>query len=87
MITTGSDNQRPNTLCIKMWIDVTFQVLENSLIIVKLLLSIWKQHALDFIIVLWKVYLWKNMENTKMYKYYSQFKKSIKFPWYHCYKI
>ena len=29
-ITTGSANQRPNTLCIRMWIDVTFRELEDS---------------------------------------------------------
>ena len=27
-ITTGSANQRPNTLC-RLWIDVTFRGLEN----------------------------------------------------------
>ena len=29
-ITTGSANQRPNILCIRLWIDVTFRGLENS---------------------------------------------------------
>ena len=29
-ITTGSANQRPNTLCIRLWIDVTFRALEDS---------------------------------------------------------
>ena len=29
-ITTGSANQRPNTPCIRLWIDVTFRGLENS---------------------------------------------------------
>ena len=29
-ITTGSVNQRPNTLCIRLWIDVTFRGLEDS---------------------------------------------------------
>ena len=27
---TGSANQRPNTPCIQLWIDVTFRGLENS---------------------------------------------------------
>ena len=31
-ITTGSANQRPNTPCIRLWIDVTFRGLENSYI-------------------------------------------------------
>ena len=31
-ITTGSVNQRPNTPCIMLWIDVTFRGLENSYI-------------------------------------------------------
>ena len=29
-ITTGSANQRPNTPCFRLWIDVTFRGLENS---------------------------------------------------------
>ena len=29
-ITTGSANQRPNTPCIRLWIDVTFRGLEDS---------------------------------------------------------
>ena len=29
-ITTGSANQRPNTPCIRLWIDVTFRGLEHS---------------------------------------------------------
>ena len=29
-ITTGSANQRPNTPCIRLWIDVTFQGLKDS---------------------------------------------------------
>ena len=29
-ITTGSANQRPNTPCIKLWIDVPFRGLEHS---------------------------------------------------------
>ena len=29
-ITTGSANQRSNTLCIRLWIDVTFRGLEDS---------------------------------------------------------
>ena len=29
-ITTGSANQWPNTPCIRLWIDVTFQGLEDS---------------------------------------------------------
>ena len=29
-ITTGSANQRPNTPCIRLWIDVTFRELEDS---------------------------------------------------------
>ena len=29
-ITTGSANQWPNTLCIRLWIDVTFRGLEDS---------------------------------------------------------
>ena len=29
-ITAGSANQRPNTPCIRLWIDVTFQGLEDS---------------------------------------------------------
>ena len=29
-ITTGSANQRPNTPCIRPWIDVTFRGLEDS---------------------------------------------------------
>ena len=29
-ITTGSANQRPNTPCIRLWIDVTFRGLEGS---------------------------------------------------------
>ena len=29
-VTTGSANQRPNTPCIGLWIDVTFRVLEHS---------------------------------------------------------
>ena len=31
-ITTGSANQRPNTPCIRLWIDVTFRGLEDSYI-------------------------------------------------------
>ena len=31
-ITTGSANQRPNTPCIRLWIDVTFWGLEDSYI-------------------------------------------------------
>ena len=31
-ITTGSANQRPNTPCIRLWIDVTFRGLEDSTI-------------------------------------------------------
>ena len=30
VITTGSANQRPNTPCIRLWIDVTFRGLEDS---------------------------------------------------------
>ena len=29
-ITTGTANQRPNTPCIRLWIDVTFRGLEDS---------------------------------------------------------
>ena len=29
-ISTGSANQRPNTPCIRLWIDVTFRGLEHS---------------------------------------------------------
>ena len=29
-VTTGSANQRPNTPCIRLWIDVTFRGLEHS---------------------------------------------------------
>ena len=32
-ITTGSANQRPNTPCIRLWIDVTFRGLEDSYIL------------------------------------------------------
>ena len=32
-ITTGSANQRPNTPCIRLWIDVTFRGLEHSYLI------------------------------------------------------
>ena len=31
-ITTGSANQRPNSPCISLWIDVTFRGLEDSYI-------------------------------------------------------
>ena len=37
-ITTGSANQRPNTPCIRLWIDVTFRGLEDSY---KNLSSLW----------------------------------------------
>ena len=30
VITTGSANHWPNTLCIRLWIDVTFRGVENS---------------------------------------------------------
>ena len=29
-ITTGSANQRPNTPCIRLWIEVTFRGLKDS---------------------------------------------------------
>ena len=29
-ITTGSENQQPNTPCIRLWIDFTFRGLEDS---------------------------------------------------------
>ena len=32
-ITIGSVNQRPNTPCIRLWIDVTFRGLEDSYIL------------------------------------------------------
>ena len=32
-ITTGSANKRPNTPCVRLWIDVTFRGLEDSLYI------------------------------------------------------
>ena len=31
-ITIGSANQRPNTPCIRLWIDVTFRGLEDSIV-------------------------------------------------------
>ena len=36
-ITTGSANQRPNTPCIRLWIDVTFRGLEDSYMVVILI--------------------------------------------------
>ena len=53
-ITTGSANQRPNTLCIRLWIDVIFRGVENSYRIRKnfAMIKIMKSHQLS---VGWKV--------------------------------
>ena len=44
VITTGSANQRPNTPCIRLWIDVIFRGLEDSYCVV---LWVTKSHFTD----------------------------------------
>ena len=44
-ITTGSANQRPNTPCIRLWIDVTFRGLEDSYNFKNQLIAHWYVNA------------------------------------------